>query len=56
MSFHITTTIHGFFDWISSQKIPKSDRRKKNHLVNLDKSFCTCPTRLGSQIGPCHFD
>jgi hypothetical protein len=27
---------------------------KKNHLVNLDKSFCTCLAQLGNQIGPCH--
>jgi hypothetical protein len=24
--------------------------------MNLDKLFRTCPTQLGSQIGPCHFD
>jgi hypothetical protein len=36
-------------------KKPKSDRCKKNHLVNLDKSFYTCPTQLGSKIGPHHF-
>jgi hypothetical protein len=38
----------------SSKTFPKSDRHKKNHRVNLDKSFCTCLVRLGSQIGPCH--
>jgi hypothetical protein len=40
----------------SCQKIPKIDSSKKNHPINLDKSFCTCLTRLGSQIGPCYFD
>jgi hypothetical protein len=34
--------IHGFFIGGSNQKIPKSDKRKKNHLVNIDKSFRTC--------------
>jgi hypothetical protein len=29
---------------------------EKNYLTNLDKSFWPCLARLGSQIGPCHFD
>ncbi len=40
----------------SNLKMPKSDKYKKNHLINVDKSFCTCLAPLGSQIGPCHFD
>jgi len=40
----------------SSKKKPKSDKRKKNHPMNMDKWFCTCPTRFDGQIGPCHFD
>ncbi len=40
-NFH-ALQIHGFFN----QKIPKSD----NHPINMDKSFCTCPTQLGSQL------
>jgi len=37
-------------------KKPKNDRHKKNNLNNLDKMFWTCPTLLGNQFGPCHFD
>ncbi len=51
-----TTTILGFSDGFSSKKMPKSDRRKKYHLVNLYKSFYKCPTQLGNQNEPCHFD
>jgi hypothetical protein len=40
----------------SSKEKPKNDKRKKNHLMNLDKSFCTCLMWLGNQIGPCRFD
>jgi hypothetical protein len=45
-----------FSTWFFSKKKPKNERHKKYHFVNLDKSFWTCPTRLGSQIGPCHSD
>jgi hypothetical protein len=38
----------------SNKKKPKSDKRKKIHPMNLDKSFCTCLAWLGTQIGPCH--
>jgi hypothetical protein len=34
------------------KKYQKSDRHKKNYLVNFNKPFCTCPLWLGSQIGP----
>jgi hypothetical protein len=44
------------FIGVSILKIPNSDKRKKNHHVNMDKSFCTCPMQLDGQIGPCHFD
>jgi hypothetical protein len=46
----------GFSTRFYSKKRPKNDKCKKNHIVNLDKLFCTCPTRLGNQIGPCYFD
>jgi len=54
----IKTLLQFMFIFIgfSSQKIPKSDKRKKNHLVNINKSFWPCLVRLGRQIGPCHFD
>jgi hypothetical protein len=39
-----TIIIHGFSTGLSSKKIPKNDGHKKNHPVNLDKSFWTCPT------------
>jgi len=31
-----------FFQLKNLVKKPHFDRHKKNHLVNLDKSFCTC--------------
>jgi len=40
----------------SNKKIPKSDKHKKYHLINVDKSFCTCTMPLGSQFGLYHFD
>jgi hypothetical protein len=52
-TFHSLIQFMVFFIEFSSKRIPKNDRR---HLVNLNKSFCTCPTWLGSQIGPYHFD
>jgi hypothetical protein len=38
-----TITIHIFFIGFFSKKIPKNERQK-THPINLDKSFCTCPT------------
>jgi hypothetical protein len=46
-----------FMTWFSNKKkVPKNDRCQKNHLINLDKLICSCPMRLGSQIGPYHFN
>ncbi len=32
------------------KKYPKVTSVKKNHLVNPDKSFCTCPMQLGNHL------
>jgi hypothetical protein len=34
------------------RKKTKIDRHKKNHPINLDKSFWPCPTQLDNQIRP----